>query len=114
MLMTEGEIIHVVTRRRFEADVRRHFVGQVVEQSGDVARVEGYAFIFEPTRNEYIKRPQARIRLIALGDAGNVINILPEGTNLEALHYECTKNKRLVLTDDGECSLDVQEYGSNR
>ncbi len=114
MLLIEGEILHVITRRRFEEDVRRHFAGQVVEHEGGLVRLEGYAFVFDPARNEYVKRDQVRTRLIALGDAGNVINILPEETDLEALRYEQSEGKRLVLTDGNCCCLDVQEYGANR
>jgi hypothetical protein len=55
MVIDKGEKVHIVTRRRFEGDLQRHFVGEVLEAQGAVVRIEGYAFIRDRTRNEFTK-----------------------------------------------------------
>jgi hypothetical protein len=55
MVIDKGEKVHIVTRRRFEGDLQRHFVGEVLEAQGAVVRIEGYAFIWDRTRNEFTK-----------------------------------------------------------
>lgn len=58
-----GEKLHIVTRRLFGDDLRRHFVGTCTAIDRSRARVEGYAFVFDPSRNEYQRRPERRTRL---------------------------------------------------
>ena len=109
-MLEPGEKIHVITRRFFEGDIRRHFAGQVVTASETVARVQGYTFVFYPGPNEYIRRPETRERIIALSDAGNIINVLPENVRLEDLVYQKSGQNRLVVTDGKSYSLDINEF----
>jgi hypothetical protein len=110
MLLNPGEKIHVMTRRYFDGDLRRHFAGQVVAANESAARVRGYAFVFYPGSNEYVRRPDLRERIIALNDAGNIINVIPENVNLEELVYHPSEEKRLVVTDRRSFSLDINEF----
>ena len=50
-----GDKLHIITRRRFENDVRRHFVGEVTAIFGELQEIRGYAFVFEPGINVYRK-----------------------------------------------------------
>jgi hypothetical protein len=36
-----GDKVHIITRRRFESDMRRHFVGEVIGISGELCRLRG-------------------------------------------------------------------------
>jgi hypothetical protein len=110
MLLNPGEKMHVITRRYFEGDIRRHFAGQVVAASESTARVRGFTFVFYPGPNEYVRRPEPRERIIALSDAGNIINIIPENVNLEDLVYLMAERNRLVVTDRKSFSLDINEF----
>lgn len=110
MLLKPGEKIHVITRRSFDGDVRRHFVGQVVAADESAVRVRGFVFVFYPGPNEYVRRPDLRERIIALADAGNIINIIPEGVNLEDLVYRASEQNRLVVTDRKSFNLDINEF----
>lgn len=109
-MLEPGEKIHVITRRYFDGDIRRHFAGQVVAASDNVARVQGYAFVFYPGPNEYVRRPETRERIIALSDAGNIIHILPQNVRLENLVYQKSEQNRLVVTDNKSYSLDINEF----
>lgn len=110
MLLKAGEKIHVITRRLFESDVRRHFAGEIVAASESVARVKGYAYVFYPGPNEYVRRPELRERIIALADGSNVINIIPQNVNLEELVYRPSEQNRLVVTDNKSFHLDINEF----
>jgi len=54
-----GDKLHIVTRRRFESDVRRHFAGEVTTVSGELQEIRGYAFVFEAGSNVYKKRSES-------------------------------------------------------
>lgn len=105
-----GEKVHVVTRRSFPEDARRHFAGAVLACSGDVAKVEGYSFVLHATTNEYERRPERRIRVLSLSDAGNIVNVLPEAVRLEKLSYEFSSGK-LLMTDGEGYVLELTEFG---
>ncbi|CAN5619693.1 hypothetical protein BH24DEI1_BH24DEI1_18260 [soil metagenome] len=119
MLLSVGEKIHIVTRLLFENDVRRHFVGEVEAATESIARIRGYAFVFEFDSNMYrfVRRPELRVRLVSLADGNNVINIIPREVDLEDLQYEDLqydsspgKTKHVVITDGKSFSLDVHEF----
>ena len=48
-----GDKLHIITRRRFEGDLLRHFAGEVTGISGDLQEVQGYTFVFNRGSNEY-------------------------------------------------------------
>ena len=105
-----GDKVHVVTRRLFEADVRRHFVGEVAAVSGEVVELRGYAFVFQPGMNEFRRLPELRTRLLSLGDAGHIVNKIPRGLDVAPLRYQLIE-RRLVVTDGDSFSLPINEFG---
>lgn len=100
-----------MTRRLFETDIRRHFVGEVTGMSGVLHQVQGYAFVFNPGTNEYKKRPESRCRLFSLGESGFIVNKIPREIVLEALEYRLIE-KRLHVTDGASFALNVNEFGA--
>jgi hypothetical protein len=59
MVLTEGEKVHVITRRLFDNDLRRHFVGEVKAVSDVAVRLEGYAFVLNIPATTDTKRGQS-------------------------------------------------------
>lgn len=112
-MLTIGEKIHVMARRSFEGDLRRHFVGRVLRSNESNARLEGYAFVFDTTRNQFVKKPELRTRLVSLTDSGNIINILPESVEIGALEYR-DDDGTLMITDGQGFKLDINEFGPRR
>jgi len=112
-VIANGEIVHIIERRRFDADVRRHFVGVVEQTDATIIRVVGYTFVFDPSLTRYVRASERRTRIIPLSASGLVINIAPSDTQLEAVRYE-DREGRLVVTDGGSFSLDINEFGPNR
>ena len=114
MLLKPGEKVHVITRRSFEGDVRRHFAGEVIASNEWSVRIKGYAFVFYPFRNEYVRRPDLQERIISLADACNVIHIVPQGVELGKLVYRPSEENRLVVTDNRSFHLDINEFSGIR
>ena len=110
-LIDVGEKLHIITRRIFEGDLRRHFVGTVRAVERDVVRVQGYTFVFNPSVKEYRRRPEVRTRIFGLGDAQMIVNIIPPETDLERTQY-VVREGRLVISDGNNFNLDVNEFGA--
>jgi hypothetical protein len=109
-VLSVGEKVHIITRRLFPDDIKRHFAGEILSVSGDQIRLEGYVFIYNAGMNEYERRPEKRTRIFSLSGAGLIVIVLPRNADLETLHYE-VKNRRLIFTDGKDLSLDINEFG---
>ena len=105
-----GDKLHIITRRLFESDVRRHFIGEVTGVSGELHEVLGYAFVFHIGTNEFRKRPELRTRIFSLGQQGFIVNKIPREVAIESLEYRFIE-RRLVVTDGGDFNLDIHEFG---
>lgn len=113
MLVDLGEMIHVIERRRFEGDVRRHFFGVVEGVSDQAVRLSGYLFVFVPGSSSFSKSKERRTRIIPLVSSGVILNVAPADTVLEEVKYVET-NGRLSVTDGRVFSLDINEFSSFR
>lgn len=113
MVLDIGEKIHVIERRRFESDVRRHFLGVVEEVSVTTVRATGFVFVYDAVSTSYRRGAEPRTRLIPLGSGGVIINVLPPETSVEAARYE-DQDGRLVVSDGAAFRLDINEFGINR
>ena len=112
MVLNKGEKIHIITRRLFEGDLRRHFIGEVVEISDTVLRVEGYVFVYDSGASAYLRRNERRIRIVSIASAESIINVIPQDVQLEDLEYKFNREERLIVTDNKEFSLDINEFGA--
>ena len=56
LIKKNGEKIFIGTRRLFERDLRRHFVGEVQECTDFAVRVQGYAFVFDDINGDLLRR----------------------------------------------------------
>ena len=109
-IIEPGEKVHIMTRRQFPDEVRRHFAGVVLAVSDTMIRAEGYVFVYNLSTNKYQKKTPKRTRLFAIADVGNIINVIPSTVDIEQLHYT-TINDRLVVTDPSDFELDINEFG---
>jgi hypothetical protein len=112
MILEPGEKIHVIIRRNFETDLRRHFIGEVVSAAEYAATVKGHAIVHNSVTNQYEVKPDTRIRIVSFTDARNIINIIPRHTKIENVKYTLSHGKRLVITDGESFTLDINEFGA--
>ena len=113
LVLEVADKLHIATRRLFEEDVRRHFVGEVTAHSDSLTEVRGYTFIFHAGTNEYRRLPEERTRIFNLGESGHVVNKIPQDVDLGSIIYQGFGN-RLVITDGGSFSLPINEFGPAR
>jgi hypothetical protein len=110
MIIKPGDKIHVIARRNFEGDMRRHFAGEITEASESVVLAKGYVFAFNSRTNQYVRRPEQRTRVVSLVDAKNIINMLPIEANIENITYQASKERVLVVTDGITFTLNIDEF----
>ena len=110
-ILSSGEKIHVMHRRRFEKDVRRHFVGEVEGYELGVARASGYVFVIDDlSKHLFVKRPDRRTKFVPINSGDVIVNVIPGTVDLERVTYEL-KDRSLLVTDGTAWSMDVKEFG---
>ena len=114
MVVTVGEKIHVITRRLFETDLRRHFIGEVEACTDLLVRARGYAIVFDTTTSEFVRRNEERTRVFSLLDANFIINVVPKSVVIDDVHYREDERNRRVVTDGRDFAMNVSEFGAQR
>jgi len=110
MLLKLGEIVHLIHHRRFERDVRRHFIGVIEGYELGLARLNGYAFVTDDmNKHEFVRRPDRRTKIAALASGNLIVNVIPAGVEIAKIRYEL-RDRRLVVTD-GSWEMDIKEFG---
>jgi hypothetical protein len=112
-VVSVGDKLHIMMRRLFEDDIRRHFVGEVTEVSGALAAVRGYTFVFEPGPNEYQRLPGQRTRIVSLSEFGYVVTRIPREAAIDQVTYRAVDG-RVVVADGSSFSLPISEFGPKR
>lgn len=107
MLLEVGEKVHVVERRFFEHDVKRHVVGEIVKCGSDSIRIKGYVWSFHAVCGEFVKKRGKRERVI-YADKMLITNVLPPDVDLEQLRYISNQDGH-ALTDGGAFLLEVSD-----
>ena len=105
----EGECLHVIERRLFPDDVRRHFVGQVETVNERSVRLKGYLFVYESGSSTFLKKSELRTRIIGL-DNRVIINVLPGDVSVQALRYSHDSEGNLCIVDGRGFELDISEF----
>lgn len=113
MLLSLEDKVHVVERRLFDADIRRHFVGTIVRLTEVAALVRGTAFVYDAGRAAFVRIDEERTRVVSLVDARLLVRLLPPEADLAAVTYEMLGD-RLVVTDGVSFTLDINEFGARR
>jgi hypothetical protein len=110
-LVHPGESVHVIERRLFSGDVRRHFVGEIEACTNGALRVTGRLFVYDSGASAFQRKAELRTRLIPL-DNRVIINILPEGISLDDVCYAHDADGNLTLTDGAAFELDISEFSA--
>lgn len=111
MLLLKGEKIHVVHRRLFDRDIRKHFIGEVEDYEHGLVRVVGHVFVIEDTKeNIFRKKPEQRTRVISLLTGEVFVNVIPPEVDLEKIRYEGVGHD-VRVTDGSTWHLDIKEFG---
>jgi hypothetical protein len=109
MILEQGEKVHIVERRYFADDLRRHLVGEVIKCTEQAIRLEGYIWVFDIGNGRFVRKPDKRERIVCLGDR-LTINVLPPEVELEKVEYVTDPHRGLVATDGRRFALEVTEF----
>lgn len=113
MILEVGEKVHIIERRYFMEDLRRHFTGQVIRCAEQAVRLKGHAWVFDKVEGQFIMKPEERERIVCFGDR-MVINVIPEDVNLDEIRYVNLSEKGLVVTDGKDFMLEITEFTAMR
>ena len=108
MILHPGEKLHVIHRRYFEKEARRHFVGTVDYCEAGVARVTGHVYGVDRSKYTFVKRPEKRTRIISLVSGDALINIIPATVDLDKVVYK-QEGKVVRVTDGSSWYMDLSE-----
>jgi hypothetical protein len=112
MTLKNGEKVFVIARRLFEKDLRRHFVGEVIESTETTVRLRGYIFVYDDASGDFLRREELRTRLFSLTDAVYIINLLPGEAVIEEVSYQTNDKNQRVLTDGKTTQMNVSEFSA--
>ena len=113
MTLEKGERVHIIGRRRFPEDVRRHFVSEVTQCSELAFRARGYTWVFDTSVGQYVCRTELRERVIPFGDR-LIINVIPHDSKLEDVRYVTHQEKGLLATENEHFFLEINEFSTMR
>jgi hypothetical protein len=108
-LVKPGERVHLIERRLFPGDVRRHFLGEVEACDERALRVRGHLFVYDSGSNRFLRKSEIRTRLVPL-DNRVIFNVLPEHVSIDELTYTRDAEGNLMLTDSASFELDISEF----
>lgn len=107
-VLSIGEKVHILEKRTFAEQPRRHFVGQVMCATANALRIRGFTWIYERVSARYVRRPGIRERVF-YPDSNLVINILPSNVDVDRIQYVTTDDGGRQITDGSRFSLDLNE-----
>ena len=113
MLLSIGEIVFIVIRRKFDGDLRRSFIGEVQGVSEVAIRVKGYPFIFDEITNEFVRTEFKRVHIFSLIDSSIFVRIITDNIKYEEVRYGMKDNQR-IITDGKSFEMNVSEFGVRR
>jgi len=112
MIVGKGEKIHVMYRALYEKSIRRHFLGEVKLSEGPVCRLEGFVFVYDDKKTEFIRKPEKRVTVIDISDDGFITNIIDPDVIIENVDYKYEPDVGLIATDNKGFSLNINEFGA--
>lgn len=110
-LTKPGEGVHLIEKRVFPGDVRRHFVGEIEACAEGALRVKGYLFVYDSSTSQFTRKPELRTRVVPL-DNRVIFNILPEAVPIEQIRYAHDAEGNLSIRDGRDFELDISEFST--
>jgi hypothetical protein len=113
MVLQASDKLLVVHRSMFDGDLPRHFVGEVVAYADGLAKAWGFAFVRNAMSGEFVRVPDPRVRMVALGSPSLLVYELPRTVAVQSLRV-ASDESRLLLTDDAGFVMSLIEPSTGR
>ena len=112
MIIEVGEKLHIMYRSLYENSIRRHFIGSVVAAKKSLCRIQGFVFIYDENKAEFVRKPELRTTIMDLAESGYIVNMVAAEVDLERVRYRYARDVGLVATDEKEFLLNINEFGA--
>lgn len=112
MIIEAGEKLHIMYRALHKNSSRRHFIGSVAAAKDSLCRINGYVFIYDEKKTEFIRKPELRTTIMDLAGSGYIVNVIAADVELDSVRYRYVMDSGLVATDGKEFSLNINEFGA--
>jgi len=112
MIIEVGEKLHIMYRSLYEKSTRRHFIGSVIAAKDSLCRIEGFVFIYDDKRTEFIRKPELRTTIMDLAGSGYIVNVISSDVELKSVIYRYVQDLGLIATDGKKFSLNINEFGA--
>ena len=112
MLIEVGEVIHVLMRRYFDGQPKRHFLGKITQIEGMCVRARGYTFMTGTSEPGFRKQDTIGERLISLHDDSTIVTVMPSGFDVERATYSMRSG--FVVVTDGKHEAELDETAGLR
>lgn len=109
MVIEVGEKVHVAYRSLYEKSTRRHFVGEVVSAKDALCRLNGFFFIYDQRKEEFLKKPGIRTTILNLAESGLIVNVVDSDVVLEEVRYKYAQGLGLIVTNGKDFALDIND-----
>jgi hypothetical protein len=108
MILETGLPVLIFHRRLYEGDHMRHFLGVVEGYEAGVARVTGHTWVRDAYTGEFLRKNDARTKLISLSSGTLIAYQLPSTVDLDSVRIE-TSGAEVCVVDDSDFRMDLSE-----
>lgn len=109
MLIEPGSKLLIVHRRLYDRDRARFFVGVVEAYQDGLARVTGHTWAQDAFHESFVKKEDARCKIIPLTSGALIVYLLPNTLNLARVEFHADPQGRLWLRDGEGLGMDLTE-----
>jgi len=109
-ILSAGEKVHLIQRRKLEKEPQRHFIGVVDAYQNGIIRVTGHIHTVDTATFKFFRRPESRTRIVSAASGELLINVLPPSVDLDKIVYKQEK-KWLRISDGSGWHLEISETG---
>ena len=99
MILEPGSKVLIVHRRLYEKDKGRYFIGTAARCEDGLAKVTGKTWVQDTFNGKFLKKEDARVKIIPLTSAGLIIYVLPAKVDLERLEFSFSGKGNVFLED---------------
>jgi hypothetical protein len=108
MILETGDVVLVSSRRLFEREESRFFLGRTVASEGSLLKIEGFTFVRDLSNGQIVKKEEKRVKVISLDCSGYIVYQLPGDITLDKVDIE-SGNGDAFLVEGNRRLLNLSE-----
>jgi hypothetical protein len=97
MSLETGDKVFASLRRNFGEEYARFFIGLVEAAADGCILVDGHVWVWDPYRQNVVRREGGRRKLITLGSNQFIVHLLDRDEDLDALTFHTDGNGKIWL-----------------